>query len=102
MAPMGWLERVAQADLEAFIEDTAREYSEGTLGVRTALDPGWREALDQTELELGVLYEELRAADATWVRWRETLAELRRLWARTREASDAATGTTSRELEDVA
>ncbi|MBI2468818.1 MAG: hypothetical protein HYV62_13555 [Candidatus Rokubacteria bacterium] len=82
MARVGFLEMMAHADLEALHEEMARRYAPGGLEALGAADPGWRAALDRAEREVGELYEALRQADATLVRWRRGLAELSRLWAR--------------------
>lgn len=82
MARVGFLEMMARADLEALNEEIARRYAPGALEALGEADPGWRAALDRTEREVGELYEALRQADATLLRWRRGLSELSRLWAR--------------------
>lgn len=99
MARVGLLEMMARADLEALSEEIARCYAPGALEVLGEADPAWRAALDRTEREVGELYEALRQADATLLRWRGGLAELSRLWAR---AADAPAPADARALEEVA
>jgi hypothetical protein len=87
MAASGVLETLARADLDALLEEVRGRYRPGSLETLAARDPEWREALDRTEEEIGRLYDDLRAADAAFGRWRQAVGELRRLWARVDVAS---------------
>jgi hypothetical protein len=92
MAATGILETLARADLEAMLDQIGRRYTPGALDALTAADPGWREALERTEREVGSLYHALREADVTLLRWRRALGELTCLWARVAEAGDRVGG----------
>jgi len=82
MAASGVLEMLARADLDALLEELRTQYRAGALERLSGRDPEWRLALDRAEEEVGGLYDALRAADATFARWRAAVAELRRLWGR--------------------
>lgn len=101
MAPTGFLETMAQADLDALVAAVGSGYRPGTLDGLTASDPAWHAALGRAEAEVGTLYEALREADATLARWRQAVAELYGLWTRVREAS-ADADSSALELEEVA
>lgn len=85
MAGTGVLEMLAKADLDVLLEELRTRYRAGALEALSARDPEWRAALDRAEREVGGLYEALRAADATFTRWRVAMSELRRLWGRLEE-----------------
>jgi hypothetical protein len=82
MTTTGVLEMLARADLDALVEDLRGRYQPGALERLSARDPEWRAAIERAEEEVGDLYEALRAADATFGRWRVAVGELRRLWGR--------------------
>jgi len=82
MAATGVLEMLARADLDALVEDLRGRYQAGALERLSARDPEWRATIERVEEEVGDLYETLRAADATFARWRAAVGELRRLWGR--------------------
>jgi hypothetical protein len=82
MAATGVLEMLARADLDALLEEVRGRYRSGALETLAAHDPEWRAALDRAEAEVGDLYEDLRAADAAFARWRQAVGELRRVWTR--------------------
>jgi hypothetical protein len=85
MQRMGLLEGIARGDLEELLERVGSGYRPGSVERLTAEDPGWREALDRAEAEVGALYEALSQADVTLGRWRRAMAELSRLWLRVAE-----------------
>jgi len=89
MAASGVLEMLARADLDALLEELRTRYQPGALERLSARDPEWRLALEREEEEVGALYEALRAADATFTRWRAAVADLRRLWGRLDGVGDA-------------
>ena len=99
MRRMGLLEGMARGDLEELIERVGSGYRAGSVELLTAEDPGWREALDRAEVEVGALYEALGEADVTLERWRRAMAELSRLWLRVAERPVADEGLA---LEEVA
>ncbi len=99
MLRMGLLEMMARADLTALHAEIDHVYAPGAFEALGEADPGWRAALDRAEREVGELYEALRQADATLLRWRRGVAELSRLWARVGEVPGAADRTS---LEEVA
>lgn len=82
MRAVGVLEAMAEADVEELVRRVSRRYPPGGLEAATAADPAWRASLERTERELGGLYESLREADRALGRWRRTVADLERLWAR--------------------
>jgi hypothetical protein len=82
MGANGVLETLARADLDALLEEVRIGYRPGALETLAAQDPEWRAALDRQEEEVGRLYDDLRAADAAFGRWRQAVGELRRLWTR--------------------
>ena len=82
MKDMGVLETMGRMELDAVVREIRDRYRPGALDALSAADPAWRVAVDRREREVGALYEALRDADATLVRWRRALAELARLWAR--------------------
>jgi len=99
MREVGAFETMAWMDLSSLVRDIAQRYRPGALDTLSARDPAWRAALDRAEREVGQLYEALRDADSTLIRWRQALGELARLWART-GAVEADSGAPS--LEQVA
>ena len=86
MAAMGILETLARVDLEAMLDQIGRDYHPGALDALAAADPVWWAELERTEREVGSLFEALREADVTLIRWRRALTDLTRLWARVAEA----------------
>ena len=86
MERMGLLEVMARSDLAVLHEEVARAYTPGALEALAQADPGWRAELDRAEREAWELFEALREADATLLRWRRGMAELARLWLRVAEA----------------
>ena len=87
MSANGVLETLARADLDALLEEVRGRYRPGALEELAARDPAWRAALDVKEEEVGRLYDDLRAADAAFARWRQAVGDLRRLWTRVDAAS---------------
>jgi len=85
MKGMGILETLACSDLDTMLEQIGRDYHPGALDALTAADPAWRAELERTEREVGSLYDGLREADVTLIRWRRALTDLTRLWARVGE-----------------
>jgi hypothetical protein len=105
MAQTGFLQALADADLEALTAALARGYRSGSAERLARRDPAWWEAVEGAEREVGALYGALREADGTLLRWRQAVAELYRLWARVREesqAGDALEVESPRALEEVA
>jgi hypothetical protein len=89
MGQAGFLETMASSDLEAVTRALGRSYRAGSAERLMASDPAWRDALEQAEREVGLLYAELCAADGTLLRWRVAVAELYRVWSRVNEAPAA-------------
>ena len=87
MATRGFLESMARADLDTLLDAIGRDYQAGALEAHTAADLAWRAALDQCEREVGALYQTLCEADAAFLHWRRTVAELRSLWGRVHETA---------------
>jgi hypothetical protein len=86
MRRAGLLETMATGDLEAVTRAVERGYRPGSVERLAARDPQWHAALERAEREVGALYGELCAADATLLRWREAVSELYRLWAHVNDA----------------
>lgn len=99
MATAGVMETIARGDLEALLEDVSRRYRPGTLEALADADPAWRGAVDHAEREAARLYEALQEADVALAQWRQTVAELRRLWER---AASAGSPPATPALDDVA
>ncbi len=95
----GLLETMAHEHLDALLAAVGAGYRPGAVEMLAAADPEWREALEQTEREVGALYGALCEADATLTRWRQAVGELYRLWARVHEVS---TPVEALPLEEVA
>ena len=102
MRRTGLLESMARVDLDTLLEEVSARYRSGSLEALRAADPEWGADLDRTEAEVGALYEALREADRTLGRWRQTLAELHRLWMRVGEVRAESAGDESGVLEEVA
>jgi hypothetical protein len=92
MKQTGVLEAMARADLDAVLTALGERYRPGALEALVASEPGWGEAVERAEREVGGLYEALREADRLLLRWRRALAELYHLWARVGEVRPADVG----------
>jgi hypothetical protein len=102
--PIGVLEALARAELDALLDRVAAVYRPGTLEALSVADPAWRASLDQAECEAGRILRELRSADAALRSWRGVLDELARGWERVTEPHTApeTDGAEMRMLEEVA
>ena len=103
MRRAGLLETMASNDLEILTQAVGRRYRTGSVDRLLAQEPAWREDVERAEREVGALYAELCAADATVRRWREAVTELQRVWSRVNEApAERAAPVLEPVLEEVA